>query len=160
VTSIVLPKKVERRLRGESERRGASEEEIVIEALLKTLSEPLNPDERVELHLKLSERYMDEAEEFLRRGEYAQASEKAWEAASQVIKALAARRGEEIRSHSGLHEFVARISEEQDREIGRLWRSTTSLHQNIYENWFTESQVVDGVEDVKKLIEKLKQLVK
>jgi stalled ribosome rescue protein Dom34 len=34
------------------------------------------------------------------------------------------------------------------------------LHQNIYENWFTESQVVDGVEDVKKLIEKLKQLVK
>ena len=126
---------------------------------MKMLSEPLNPDERVELHLKLSERYMDEAEEFLRRGEYAQASEKAWEAASQVIKALAARRGEEIRSHRGLHEFVARISEEQDREIGRLWRSTTSLHQNIYENWFTESQVVDGVEDVKKLIEKLKQLV-
>jgi hypothetical protein len=68
VISIVLPKRVERRLREESERRGASEEEIVIEALLKTLSEPLNPDERVELHLKLSERYMDEAEEFLRRG--------------------------------------------------------------------------------------------
>jgi len=160
VISIVLPKRVERRLKEESERRGASEEEIVIEALLKTLSEPLNPDERVELHLKLSERYMDEAEEFLRRGEYAQASEKAWEAVSQVVKALAARRGEGIRSHRGLHEFVARISGElKDREIGRLWRSTTSLHQNFYENWFTESQVVDGVEDVKKLIEKLKQLV-
>lgn len=30
---------------------------------MKTISETLNPDERVKLHLKLSERYIDEAKE-------------------------------------------------------------------------------------------------
>jgi HEPN domain-containing protein len=115
----------------------------------------------VEFHPRLSERYMDEVEEFLRKKDYTQASEKAWETASQAVKALAARRGRDIGSHRELHEFVAVVSEElKDREIGRLWRSTTSLHQNFYENWFAESQVVDGVEDMKRLVEKLKQLVK
>jgi len=161
VVSIVLPKKLEKRLREESERRMGSEEEIVIEALSKMLDKALDPDERVELHLRLSEKYMGEAEEFLRKGDYVQASEKAWGAASQLVKALAARRGREARSHRELHELVAKISEElQDREIGRLWRSSTSLHQNFYENWFTENQVAEGVEDAKKLVEKLKQLAK
>jgi uncharacterized protein (UPF0332 family) len=138
-----------------------SEEEIVIEALSKMLDEALDPNDMAEFHLGLSEKYLDEAEEFLRKGDYVQASEKAWGATSQFVKALAARRGREVRSHRELHEFVAKISEElEDREIGRLWRSSTSLHQNFYENWFTENQVAEGVEDVKKFVEKLKQLAK
>jgi HEPN domain-containing protein len=99
--------------------------------------------------------------EFLRKGDYVQASEKAWGAASQLVRALAARRGKEVKSHRELHEFVAKISEElEDREIARLWRSSASIHQNFYENWFTENQVAEGVEDVKKFVEKLKQLAK
>jgi uncharacterized protein (UPF0332 family) len=161
VVSIILPKKIERKLREEAERRVATEEEIIIEVLSKMLDVPVNFDERVEIHLKLSEKYMGEAEEFIKKGNYTQASEKAWGAASQAVKALAIKRGKELRSHRELHEFVAKISEElKDKEIGRLWRSATSLHQNFYEDWFTESQVLDGVEDARKLIEKLTQLVK
>jgi hypothetical protein len=56
-------------------------------------------------------------------------------ATSQLVRALAARRGKEVRSHRELHEFVAKISEElEEREIGRLWRSSASLYQNFYEN--------------------------
>ena len=62
---IVLPKKIEKRLKEESEKAGVSEEEIILEALSKALNEPLDPETKVEIHLKLSEKYMKDAEELL-----------------------------------------------------------------------------------------------
>jgi hypothetical protein len=43
---------------------------------------------------------MREAEEFLAKKDHVQASEKAWGAASQMVKAVAAREGKELRSHA------------------------------------------------------------
>ncbi|MCC6029356.1 MAG: PaREP1 family protein [Candidatus Korarchaeum sp.] len=95
---------------------------------------PLDPDELVEIHLKLSEKYMREAEDLLAKGDYAQASEKAWGAAAQIVKALAAREGKEIRSHRELNEEVSRISKGTgDDKIRALWQSAAALHQNSYE---------------------------
>jgi hypothetical protein len=157
---IVLPKRIEEKLREESERIGVSEEELVLEALSKILNEPIDPETRVELHLKLSEKYLRDAEDFLAKGDYVQASEKAWGAASQMVKALAARRGKEIRSHGELHKYVAELSgEKEDREIITLWFSASSLHQNFYENWLPEEAVRSGVENVKSFLEKLKKLL-
>ena len=68
MNSIILPKKIEKRLKEESERTGVSEEEIILEALSKTLKEPIDPEAKVEIHLKLSEKYMVDAEDFLKRG--------------------------------------------------------------------------------------------
>ena len=157
---IVLPKRIEEKLREESERIGVSEEELVLEALSKILNEPIDPETRVELHLKLSEKYLRDAEDFLAKGDYVQASEKALGAASQMVKALAARRGKEIRSHGELHKYVAELSgEKEDREIITLWFSASSLHQNFYENWLPEEAVRSGVENVKSFLEKLKKLL-
>jgi len=78
VISITLPKKIEKRLKEESERAGVSEEELVLEALSKFLNEPLDPETKVETHLKLSEKYMRDAEDFLSRKDYVQAFERAW----------------------------------------------------------------------------------
>jgi predicted DNA-binding protein len=64
-TSIILPKRTKKRLKEESEKTGVSEEELVLEALSKILNEPLDPETRVEVHLKLSEKYMKDAEDFL-----------------------------------------------------------------------------------------------
>jgi uncharacterized protein (UPF0332 family) len=157
---IVLPKRIEERLREESERIGVSEEELVLEALSKLLNEPLDPEMRVEMHLKLSEKYLRDAEDFLARGDYTQASEKAWGAASQMVKALAAKRGREIRSHGELHREVIKLTEESgDDEIRLLWQSAISLHQNFYENWLPPEMVEKNIEDAKKLVEKLKHLL-
>jgi hypothetical protein len=143
---IVLPKRIE--------------EELILEALSKMLNEPLDPETRVEVHLKLSEKYLRDAEDFLAKGDYVQASEKAWGAASQMVKALAAREGVELRSHGELHKYVAKLSKERgDREIMTLWFSASSLHQNFYENWFPEEAVRNGVENVKSFIEKLRKLM-
>jgi len=107
---ITLPKKLEERLKKESKKFGVSEEELILEALSKILDEPLDPETRLEMHLKLSEKYLKDAEGFLDKGDYVQASEKAWGAASQMVKALAARRGVELRSHGELHKEVIELT--------------------------------------------------
>jgi len=157
---LTLPKKVEAKLREEAEKVGVSEEELVLEALLKFLNESPDPETKSELHFKLSEKYLKDAEEFLAKEDYVQASEKAWGAASQIVKALAAREGKELKSHRELHNYVAELSrKKKDREITRCWLIATSLHQNFYENWLPGETVRSAVEDIKTFIEKLSQLL-
>lgn len=67
-TSIILPKRTKKRLKEESEETGVSEEELVLYALSKIPTEPLDPETRVEVHLKLSEKYMRDAEDFYPKG--------------------------------------------------------------------------------------------
>jgi DNA-binding ferritin-like protein len=63
---------------------------------------------------------------FLRK-KSTQASEKAWGAASQMVKALAANEGKELRSHASLWEYVDELAERlRDVELRHLWGRTTS----------------------------------
>ncbi|MCC6029358.1 MAG: PaREP1 family protein [Candidatus Korarchaeum sp.] len=157
---IVLPKKIERKLKEEAERTGVSEEELVLEALSKALNEPLDPEARLEVHSKLSEKYMREAEDLLAKGDYAQASEKAWGAAAQIVKALAAREGKEIRSHASLWEYVDELAEKLGEiELRHLWGRANNLHQNSYENWMPARDVRLAVNDVKMFVERLKVIL-
>jgi uncharacterized protein (UPF0332 family) len=157
---IVLPKKIERKLKEEAEKTGVSEEELVLEALSKALNEPLDPEARLEVHLKLSEKYMREAEDLLAKGDYAQASEKAWGAAAQIVKALAAREGKELRSHASLWEYVDELAEKLGEiELRHLWGRANNLHQNFYENWMPARDVRLAVNDVKMFVERLKAIL-
>jgi HEPN domain-containing protein len=143
----------------EAGRRGLAVEELVAEILSKALNITLNPQDRAELHLELAERLLAEAEELVTRGDYVQASEKAWGAVAHVVKALAAREGRELRSYRDLWVYVDDLSERlSDRELRLLWRTANSLHQNFYENWMPPRDVKYAVEDVKRLTEKLKRL--
>ena len=156
---MVLPKKIEERLREESKRLGISEE-LILEALSKIPHEPLDPETRAEMHLRLSEKHMRDAEDFLAKGDYVQASEKAWGAAFHMVKALATRRGLELRGHGELHEEVVKLAKESgDDSIRLLWQSAISLHRNSYENRLPPEMVEKSVEDVKKLVEKLKRFL-
>ena len=156
----VLSKKLFERLLEEARKRDMAVEELIAETLLKVLNIPLDPSDRVELHLKLCEKYLREAEDFLSRKDYVQASEKGWGAATQIVKALAAKEGRELRSHGELHKEVIRIVKETgDDEIRLLWQSAIALHQNFYENWLPLEMVEKNIGDVKKLVEKLKKLL-
>ena len=157
---LFLPKRIAERLKKESERVGASEEELIVEVLSERFGEDIDPASEVEMHLRLSEKELMEAEELLRKGDYLQASEKAWGAAAQMVKAVAAREGRTIRSHGELHREVARIVKETgDEELRRLWQSAGMLHQNFYENWLPQEMVEGNIRDVKRFIEKLRQLL-
>jgi hypothetical protein len=157
---IVLSEGLYDRLREEALKRDVPVEELVVDALLKTLNISLDPSERVELHVKLSEKFLQEAGGFLAKGDYVQASEKGWGAVAQVVKALAAKEGRELRGHRDLWLYVDELAEElKDGELRRLWRSANTLHQNFYENWMPPRDVVDAMDDVKRLAEKLRKLL-
>jgi len=72
--ALILPRKIERKLREEPERTGASVEEIALEALVKGMNERIDPAERAELYARISEKYLRDAEEPLTKGDFVQAS--------------------------------------------------------------------------------------
>jgi uncharacterized protein (UPF0332 family) len=158
VLNDLLSKKVYDRLREEARRLNISIEELVVDVVLKTLNISLDPDDMVEFHLRLCEKFLSEAEEFLARGDYVQASEKGWGAAAQIVKALAVKEGRELRSHGELHKEVVKIIKELgDDELRHLWQSAISLHQNFYEGWLPKEMIEKDVEDIKKFVEKLRK---
>ena len=153
--TLELPEKVLRELKKRAEREGADTECIAADAIVVYLG--LNDAEiKAEVHLKLSRKYLREANELLAEGDHVQASEKAWEAAAQAIKAVASKKGLELHSHGELHRFVVELATDTgDKELRRLWQSAGMLHQNFYENWLPKEMVAGNIEDVKELVKKL-----
>lgn len=156
---VVLPDKVMEELKKRAELEAKTVEEVVADAALQLVG-AMDPSLKVELHVMLRDKYLIDAERFLKEGDGVQASEKAWGAASQAVKAIAAKEGMDIRSHRELHRYVAKLVERsRDPEVGRLWRSAGFLHVNFYENWLPLEQVRDGLNDVKKLVEMLRPML-
>ena len=97
----------------------------------------------------------------MEKSDYVQASEKFWGAAAEDIKAIAAKREGNIKSHGEIYRFITTLSKETgDSELLRYFSLAGALHQNFYENWLTPEMVVDYAEAVKWLVEKLKRLAR
>jgi len=60
---VVLSRGLEERLRREAEKLNISMEELVVDILLKALNISLDLNDKVEFHLKLSEKFLREAED-------------------------------------------------------------------------------------------------
>ncbi len=158
--TITLPSKALEDIKRRAESEGKSLEEYIAEALLKQLNIK-DPEANVELHLKLCEKYLEEAENFLAKKDYVQASEKAWGATSQILKASVAREGRELRSHAELWESTDELAEKLgDKELRHLWRAANALRQNFYENWMPAREVELSVRDVKAFVERLRVALK
>lgn len=157
VMSIVLeiPENIVEKLRQKALSEEKSLEEISLEALLVQAGSE-DPETQADIHLSLSEKYLREAEGLLAKEDWVQASEKGWGAASQILKAVAAKRGRRLRSHGEPNEYLDELCEEtKDPELDKLWGLATSLHQNFYEAWLPPRSVKRRVEDVKRFVEKL-----
>ncbi|MBS7638460.1 PaREP1 family protein [Candidatus Bathyarchaeota archaeon] len=113
-----------------------------------------------ERYMNLNCKYLKEAREFLTKGDSVQASEKLWGVAAEIVKAIASKRGIELRSHRDLWVFVDRLAEElKDPDIVRLFSIANALHQNFYEDWMPLSVVEKNAEAVIQLNEKLEKLL-
>ncbi len=112
-----------------------------------------------ESHSEVSRPFMQQADEELDRGDYLQASEKAWGAAVRAVNSVAGQRGWEHDSHRQLFSAARRIAEEnQDPEVRVLFGVASSLHVNFYEGWMDEATVVGNIDSVKQLLNKLEML--
>ena len=116
--------------------------------------------EEVENYLRLNGKYLREAEELLRKGDYVQASEKLWGAAVEAVKAVAASRGIMLGTHRSLWEFIHRMSRERpELDLINGFRAAESLHVNFYEDHLPEEVVKLTAEQVKMFIENIKKLL-
>ena len=114
----------------------------------------------VEKYLDLSRKYLGQAREIMKRGDYAKAGEMLWGATAEMVKALASHRGIELKSHGEIWEYVAKLSEETgDKEILKLFHVANGLHINFYENWMPPRVVGEDTRFIEILIEKLKKLI-
>jgi hypothetical protein len=113
-----------------------------------------------ENYLRLNGKYLSEAEDLIRRRDFAQASEKLWGATAEIVKAVAARRGVELGTHASLWDYVSKLeSEHPDWSLRRDFSCMGNLHQNFYEDWLPEAYVKDGLEIAKGFVKRLSTLL-
>ena len=106
-----------------------------------------------------SHEFLRKAHEELGEGDLAQASEKGWGAASQMVKAIAEQRGWRHNAHPLLHQVVESLVEETgDEQLINLFQVAGYPHTNFYENWQPASMIESGLRDVQLLLEKLDPL--
>ncbi len=130
---LELPNDLYEKLRSIALMRDKLVEEFLQDLIIEKLN--LHSNSLVNLYLMQCERFLKEVEKFLNEGNYVQASEKAWDAAVQIVKAIATKKEKILVSHRQLHEFVSELVKElKDNEIANLWSSANELHRNFYEN--------------------------
>lgn len=120
-----------------------------------------DPGDRVEYHLGLSRRFLEEGLRLLGEGDYVQASEKLWGAAAQAIKAAAAREGLELKSHRDLWDYIKRLAEMAgDDELVMLFDRADSLHRNFYEGVLPGRLVEMYAESVRELVGRIEGILR
>ena len=115
---------------------------------------------RTEHYKRLNGKYLKDAEELLAKEDYAQASEKLWGAAAEIVKAVAAKRGIKLGAHRSLTRFVAELDEEHPKlNLATGFGIANNLHTNFYEDWLDPRMVLKHAEVVKDFITKMEQLL-
>ena len=114
-----------------------------------------------EQHREISIQFLDHAEDELRKGDFLQASEKAWGAVSHYVNSVARQRNWPLGSHKRLIENANKLINQDPANAShrrRLLRSIEALHANFYHAHLDEVLVGEGIEEAKELIRTLEDL--
>ena len=104
--------------------------------------------------------FLAQAYEELAEGDLAQASEKGWGSAAQMVKAIAEERGWRHFSHRDIMRAVDALTHETgDEELGGLFGSAGYLHVNFYENAHTERIIRNHLQRVERFVDKAEGLL-
>ena len=143
-------------LREVAEAMGWDEDDAAEE--LKNLA--TNPSKRVEKYMELFQKYYNEAHRLLERGDYTQAAEKLWGAATALIKLHAALRGVFIAawSHGKLYNYVTHNVEEHRQAFRDMLKAAEVMH-NFYKKDLDPATFKDHWEDAVRHIEKVKDVL-
>lgn len=102
-----------------------------------------------------SNTYLAQAFEEIAKGDFRQASEKGWGAASQMVKAVAEERGMRRGRLNHLLQVVHWMSEEtEDQEYEKLFGRARDLHANFYEGWLSNSTVRAYIQEIELFVRK------
>ena len=159
--SISVPKSLYEAARS----RGIDVESKIIDVLASEAK--LDPREEAEIRLEAAERYVDEAEEYITRGDSIQACEKLYKAAEECIKALAKladipeyrRAAEEGRWWAHLLGRAAhRLSRQlKEPKIADAWSRAYDLHVwGFHEGKYTVEEAKDTLPSIRWLLSYMK----
>ena len=104
--------------------------------------------------------FLAQAREELGKGDIPQASEKAWGATAQMLKAIADKRGWPHQSHRYFYVINRKLRRETgDGELTRLFNQAKGLHGNFYENEYEAQDLEDLLPEIERLVDKLEGLL-
>ncbi len=110
-------------------------------------------------HAELSRWCIGQADNYLRRRNNIQASEKGWGAAAQALKAIAEERGWNHNGHGLLADIAKQVSDEQGRMDIVAWFGTAqSLHVNFYEDSLPTDFIEAYLNVVRSLLPELERI--
>ncbi|MCU7787764.1 PaREP1 family protein [Pyrobaculum sp. 3827-6] len=146
------------------EKRGINVEELPLDALSAG-----DPEESSRKRLKLAERYMEECQEYVNKGDAVQASEKAYKAAEEVVKALAEKYrtpeyGRFLREGRWYTYLLSMASKTLAKNLGDWiqdgWNAAYDLHVwGFHEGKLTIEYVKTGVDKVKKMLDEARKIL-
>ena len=111
-------------------------------------------------YYKASQEFMGKAWDYLAAEDWAQASEKGWGAAAEMVKAVAEERGWPHRSHRLLYDIVEDLVDETgDENLSRWFQAASVLHTNFYENALRPRTVRRNLREVQQLLAELEPLL-
>ena len=90
------------------------------------------------IYCAASRELLNQATDDLAAGDSREASGKAWDAAAQMVKAVAQQRGWQHGNHFLLFQTINRLAEETgDDQLALLLGVAGNLHTNFRENWLS-----------------------
>ena len=142
-----------------AEERGIDVEDLIINAIKERSNDP---SESIRLRLELAERFMAEARERLNVNDVIQASEKAYKAAEEIVKALAEKLNTKeyqlaMREGRWYTYYLSSVASMRDWSR-RGWSSAYVLHVwGFHENKLDVNTVREYIKDVEEMITKAKE---
>ena len=131
------------------------------EFIVELIAGKLDPPQRVEVYLRLSEDYLKAAEELYARNDLAQAGEKYWDAVTALLNAIAELKGWGHYSHRDYDVIIGRLYKETgDRSILTNFGMVERLHANFYHNFMDKEEFEIHRQAALELIGKLREFVK
>jgi len=115
----------------------------------------------IKRRMGIIESYSRNYAEYLRRGDYAKASEMLWEIVNNLASILSILYGgKPISKHDELRSFVNSLAAALKREdIVRWFRACERLHSNFFHNFMDEETFGEYRAEAEKLIDALQRLV-
>ena len=106
-------------------------------------------------HVGLAQDFLQRSREYLASGDLHQASEKAWGAASHIMKAVAAANGWEYERHEQFN-FVVQNANQRYRlpNLRNLAKSANELHWNYYQRkmFLNADSIREDIGDVEQMV--------
>ena len=147
-----------------AEEMGINVEDVLVNVISKG-----DPKEEVKLRLEIAKKYMAEVDEYIKKGDPVQASEKAYKVAEELVKALSAKFNLEEYQNAikegrwytySLGSAAVKLSQKLGDWVINGWDSAYALHVwGFHEAKWTINDVIPRVERIKKMLEESEKVL-